>query len=61
MRILAGSQDRVVNPSLHARGLARLLPRGEYSQIEGLGHMLHHFAQAEIVDAVRAVGAAATS
>lgn len=61
VRILAGSQDRVVNPSLHARGLARLLPRGEYSQIEGLGHMLHHFAQAEIVDAVRAVGAAATS
>ncbi len=55
VRILAGSQDRVVNPSLHGRLLARLLRRAEFSRIEGLGHMLHHFAQPEIVAAVEAV------
>ncbi len=59
VRILAGSSDRVVNPSLHGRALAALLPRGGFSSLEGLGHMLHHFAQAEIVEAVEAVRAAA--
>lgn len=59
VRILAGSRDRVVNPSLHSRGLAALLPRGQFSRIEGLGHMLHHFAQPQIVEAVSAVREAA--
>ncbi len=58
-RILAGSRDCVVNPSLHSRGLAALLPRGAFSRIEELGHMLHHFAQPQIVEAVSAVREAA--
>ena len=61
VRILAGGSDRVVNPGLHGRTLAAMLPRGDFSRLEGLGHMLHHFAQAEIVEAVGAVREAAAS
>lgn len=50
--ILAGDRDAVVNNHLHGALLARLLPRGRYVQLEGLGHMIHHFAQARIRDAV---------
>ena len=59
VRILAGSSDRVVNPNLHGRAVAALLARGSFGSLEGLGHMLHHFAQAEIVEAVETVRVAA--
>lgn len=55
VRILAGGSDRVVNPTLHGQALAGLLPHGAFVRMEGLGHMLHHFAQAAIVEAVEAV------
>ncbi len=53
--ILAGDRDLVVNPLMHGRNLARALPRGEFRQVRGMGHMLHHFAQAEIVEMVDTV------
>jgi len=50
-RVLAGDRDIVVNPALHAGPLASLLPAAEFRLLPGLGHMIHHFAPAEIVRA----------
>lgn len=50
-RVLAGDRDVVVNPALHARLLAELLPAAELRLLPGVGHMVHHFAPAEIVRA----------
>ncbi len=55
VRILAGASDRVINPGFHSQNLSRLLPRGGFSRLPGLGHMLHHFVQPLILDAVREV------
>jgi pimeloyl-ACP methyl ester carboxylesterase len=51
VRVLAGDRDIVVNPEFHGRWLSRLLPLAEFHLLPGLGHMIHHFAQAEIVRA----------
>ncbi|RAK56685.1 alpha/beta fold hydrolase [Phenylobacterium deserti] len=53
VRIFGGGADLVVNNNLHGKLLARLLPDGKYTDLEGLGHMVHHFAQAPIAEAVR--------
>lgn len=53
VRVLAGDADIVVNPSLHAGLLARALPHAHVARLPGLGHMIQHFAQAEIAEAVR--------
>lgn len=53
IRIFGGDQDLVVNNALHGQVAAALLPRGHYQNLPGLGHMLHHFAQAPIAQAVR--------
>lgn len=52
-RIFGGDRDLVVNNALHGQMAARLLPNGAYQTLPGLGHMLHHFAQAPIAQAVR--------
>lgn len=51
VRVLQGDCDLVVNPA-HGRVLAGLVPDGRFTQLPGLGHMAHHFAQAEIVGAI---------
>lgn len=53
VHILAGDRDLVVNTALHADGLARLLPHARLTKLPGLGHMIHHFAQPAIADAIR--------
>lgn len=50
VRVLAGDKDIVVNP-LHSRAVGALLPGAKTRLLPGLGHMVHHFAQAEIVAA----------
>jgi pimeloyl-ACP methyl ester carboxylesterase len=57
VRIFGGERDMVVNNTLHGRVLARILPDGHFETLPGLGHMVHHFAQAPIVDAVRRLAA----
>ncbi|HYW15116.1 MAG TPA: alpha/beta hydrolase [Allosphingosinicella sp.] len=52
VRVLIGTDDRVVGHERQGRALARLLPDGRLVEIEGAGHMLHH-SHSEIV--VRAV------
>lgn len=53
VRIFGGDRDLVVNNALHGEVAASLLPKGHYQNLPGLGHMLHHFAQAPIAQAVR--------
>jgi pimeloyl-ACP methyl ester carboxylesterase len=55
VRIFGGDKDIVVNNRLHGRQAARLLPDGAYTELPGLGHMIHHFAQAPIAEAVAAL------
>jgi pimeloyl-ACP methyl ester carboxylesterase len=52
VRVMVGTEDKVVNPGVHGRPLSWILPRGELEQLDGLGHMIHHFAQDRILHAV---------
>jgi len=58
VHVLAGDRDIVVNPALHAEGLVRCLPRSRLTKLRGLGHMIHHFAQPAVVEAIRDMRAA---
>jgi pimeloyl-ACP methyl ester carboxylesterase len=57
VHILAGDRDIVVNNRLHGAVMAALLPEGRFEELPGLGHMLHHFAQAPVADAVAELAA----
>jgi pimeloyl-ACP methyl ester carboxylesterase len=57
VRIFGGDRDLVVNNMLHGRLAAARLANGRYENLPGLGHMLHHFAQAPIADAARTLAA----
>ena len=59
VHIFSGERDIVVNPALHAAGLNRLLPQSRLTMLPGLGHMIHHFAQQPIVQAIRDLSATA--
>lgn len=52
VHILQGDQDLVVNPMLHGRPLAAVLPRGRFINMPGLGHMAHHFEPGVVAEAV---------
>jgi pimeloyl-ACP methyl ester carboxylesterase len=49
VHVIASDIDMVTSPDLHARRLARRLPNATLTIRHGLGHMLHHFAQHDIV------------
>jgi pimeloyl-ACP methyl ester carboxylesterase len=49
VHVLASDIDLVTNPDLHGRRLARRLPNATLTIRHGLGHMLHHFAQDDVV------------
>jgi pimeloyl-ACP methyl ester carboxylesterase len=48
VHVLVGTGDRVVEQERQGKTLARLLPDGRLTEIEGAGHMLHH-SHSEIV------------
>lgn len=52
--IVAGDSDKVVG-SEHARRLQDTLPHGRLLMIEGAGHMVHHVATKQVVDAIEQV------
>jgi pimeloyl-ACP methyl ester carboxylesterase len=56
MRIFGGDRDLVVNNAMHGQLAAAILPDARYEWLPGLGHMLHHFAQAPIAQAARELG-----
>jgi pimeloyl-ACP methyl ester carboxylesterase len=53
VHILQGDRDMVVNPILHGRQLAEILPDARFSWLGGLGHMAHHFRPEVVLNAVR--------
>lgn len=52
VQVIAGSQDRTTDPNAHAWPLSQQLPRAKLRLLPGIGHMVHHFAQDEIAEAV---------
>ena len=56
VRILGGDRDAVVNNAAHGALLGQVLPAGRFSTVQGMGHMLHHFAIDEILAAVQDLG-----
>jgi pimeloyl-ACP methyl ester carboxylesterase len=51
--ILTGTSDRIVNPMVHARPLAALLKGARLIELSGIGHMPHHVAADDVVQAIR--------
>ena len=58
VHVMIGDADLVVNPHLHAHALARRLPKARLTKLPGLGHMVHHFAQGAVAQAIRDLHAA---
>ncbi len=55
VHILQGDRDLVVNPFVHGRPLAAVLPRGRFTSLPGHGHMAHHIVPEVVVEAVEAM------
>ena len=53
VHILAGDADIVVNPHLHGRLAARMIPGARLDMLAGIGHMLHHARIDAVVAAAR--------
>lgn len=47
-RIITGSRDVSVSPTLHSMALEREIPNVKFTLLMGIGHPLHHAAQDEI-------------
>lgn len=52
--LFAGDDDRVIDPTKHARRLASVLPDAELRVLPGVGHMVHFAAVDEIAQAIDA-------
>ena len=58
-QVLTGTSDRVVEDERQAKALARQLPQGSLTEVEGAGHMLHHSHADLVIGAVQRAFAAA--
>jgi len=59
LHVLVGGKDRILKPRRQGERLARAVPGARLTRLEGLGHMLHHFAPEAVrlaVEDVRARG-----
>lgn len=52
VEILHGTEDRIVPINTNARGLAKALPNAHLTEIEGSGHMVHHFDEDAVIAAI---------
>jgi pimeloyl-ACP methyl ester carboxylesterase len=52
-QVLTGTSDRVVEDERQAKALARQLPNGSLTEVEGAGHMLHHSHAEHVVRALQ--------
>lgn len=50
--IMAGDSDRYADMHVHSEQLHRELPHSTFHVTHGVGHMLHHFAQHEVMEAI---------
>lgn len=55
--VFTGTSDKIVEDERQAKALARLLPNGRLTEIEGGSHMLHHTHPALILTAIREAAA----
>jgi pimeloyl-ACP methyl ester carboxylesterase len=58
IRLIAGADDRVAHAERHSVQFHRDVPGTDLRVIPGLGHMVHYFAQDEVVAAVDALSRA---
>ena len=59
VEIIHGLADTVVSPDIHARAMAREIPGAVFTPLPGIGHMPHHTAIPDTVDAVHRAAARA--
>lgn len=52
VEILHGTADETVYAEIHAEPLHELLPNSELTILEGIGHMPHHVATDEVIEAI---------
>jgi pimeloyl-ACP methyl ester carboxylesterase len=52
--IIAGADDRYVSPQANALRLHREIAGSELVLVPGAGHMVHHVATSEVMDAIAA-------
>jgi len=57
--IMTGAGDRITDVQRQAVRLHHAIPQSDLRVVPGFGHMLHHFAAAQIVDAIGTVAARA--
>lgn len=50
--VMVGSEDQTTDPHKHGIPMSRQLPDARLHVLPGLGHMIHHFAQDAVVEAV---------
>jgi pimeloyl-ACP methyl ester carboxylesterase len=53
--VMVGTEDQTTDPHYHGIALASRLPDARLVVFKGLGHMIHHFEQRAIADAVEDV------
>lgn len=58
VRLIAGSDDRIVETHKHSARLHRELGTSTFSSVPGSGHMVHHAAPDEVIAAIAAVSEA---
>ena len=58
VRLIAGSDDRIVNTEQHTARLHEELGTSTFRRVLGCGHMVHHAAPEEVIAAIAAVGRA---
>jgi pimeloyl-ACP methyl ester carboxylesterase len=51
--IIAGEGDKVVNQEAHSARLAQEIDRSDFLLIDDAGHMVHHTALRQVVEAIR--------
>ena len=51
--ILTGTSDKIIEDERQAKRLARLMPNARLTEVEGVGHMLHHVRPELVLEAVR--------
>jgi pimeloyl-ACP methyl ester carboxylesterase len=55
VRLIAGADDRVAHAERHSVPFHRDVPPTTLTVIPALGHMVHYFAQAQVIEAIDAV------
>ena len=58
VRLIAGSDDRIVDTDEHSARLHRELGKSTFRNMPGIGHMVHHAAPEEVVAAIAALAEA---